>query len=384
MTRTPARERLLQAAIALFSTQGVRETTTRQIAERAEVNEVTLFRQFGNKHGLLLAVIEQSEVFSTLKHLDRISPVEGETLRSKFRQYAEGRLQAFAQLPEFMLSVVAEAGRHPGEVPLAHSFTQIDQALVGHLGEAIDVRLHLPPIQIAALLNTLLIGWAVSRFAGTADAEWPGREDFLDSVVELFFRGAFIELPLSEAVTDLDGPLVHALLERARKSGVQDYALLYVLFAAGLSAEEVCSLKRLEQVCEKDRHLLRVENRQVPLNRHILGRAYGSYTNNPLTRYLKTRRDSEPALFLNEVGKPMTPEEVRFRWAVCTRDLISPAGPPAIEQAQQTWYVEMFIRGGDLETLALLTGRPPEQLQPFLNRAREKLALEKALKLDQR
>jgi len=41
------------------------ETTTRQIAE-AEVNEVTLFRHFGNKHGLLLVVIEEGSVFTQL------------------------------------------------------------------------------------------------------------------------------------------------------------------------------------------------------------------------------------------------------------------------------------------------------------------------------
>jgi len=37
----------------LFAAQGMTETTTREIAELAEVNEVTLFRHFGNKHNLL-------------------------------------------------------------------------------------------------------------------------------------------------------------------------------------------------------------------------------------------------------------------------------------------------------------------------------------------
>jgi AcrR family transcriptional regulator len=60
------RDRLIQSALALFTAQGVGNTTTRSIAERAEVNEVTLFRHFGNKHGLLLAVLEDSSAFRNL------------------------------------------------------------------------------------------------------------------------------------------------------------------------------------------------------------------------------------------------------------------------------------------------------------------------------
>jgi AcrR family transcriptional regulator len=48
-----AREKILQAATALYAETGFRGATTRQIAELAGVNEVTLFRQFGSKTALL-------------------------------------------------------------------------------------------------------------------------------------------------------------------------------------------------------------------------------------------------------------------------------------------------------------------------------------------
>ena len=51
MSRPPTRDRLIQAALSLFVSQGIAETTTKEIAEQAEVNEVTLFRHFGNKYG---------------------------------------------------------------------------------------------------------------------------------------------------------------------------------------------------------------------------------------------------------------------------------------------------------------------------------------------
>lgn len=51
-------EAILKAAAELFGEHGYRGTTTRAIAERAGVNEVTIFRRFGNKQGVLKALAE--------------------------------------------------------------------------------------------------------------------------------------------------------------------------------------------------------------------------------------------------------------------------------------------------------------------------------------
>jgi AcrR family transcriptional regulator len=52
------RARILKAASDLYGETGFRGTTTRQIAQRAGVNEVTLFRQFGTKTALLHEAIK--------------------------------------------------------------------------------------------------------------------------------------------------------------------------------------------------------------------------------------------------------------------------------------------------------------------------------------
>jgi AcrR family transcriptional regulator len=52
------RSRILKAASDLYGETGFRGTTTRQIARRAGVNEVTLFRQFGTKTALLHEAIK--------------------------------------------------------------------------------------------------------------------------------------------------------------------------------------------------------------------------------------------------------------------------------------------------------------------------------------
>ena len=56
---TPStRERILDAAREVFERNGTRGTTTREVAERAGVNEATLFRHFHNKTSMLDAMRE--------------------------------------------------------------------------------------------------------------------------------------------------------------------------------------------------------------------------------------------------------------------------------------------------------------------------------------
>lgn len=58
---TDSRERLLEFAARVYAEAGYHGTTTRRIADEAGLNEVTLFRQFGNKDTLLREAIEQAD-----------------------------------------------------------------------------------------------------------------------------------------------------------------------------------------------------------------------------------------------------------------------------------------------------------------------------------
>ena len=49
-------------------------------------------------------------------------------------------------------------------------------------------------------------------------------------------------------VADLPASLVHQILQQARKLGVQDYALAYVLFAGGLSVGELVGLGAIASI----------------------------------------------------------------------------------------------------------------------------------------
>ena len=71
------RVRILTAAREIFERNGTRGTTTREVADRAGVNEATLFRHFGSKAALLAAMREHAcgldefrEIVATLGGVD--------------------------------------------------------------------------------------------------------------------------------------------------------------------------------------------------------------------------------------------------------------------------------------------------------------------------
>lgn len=411
MTRSShsTHQRLIQAALELFAAQGITETTTRQIAELAGVNEVTLFRHFGSKNGLLLAVIEDAGIFTWLGEALGLQAGQTHTLSEALQRYANESLLALERIPELVRSLIGEAGQYPLEnrQALGRGLNQANRYTTQYLTTILhhqQLQTHLPPEKLASLLNSLLLGYLVLKLTSEGDAPWQSQDDFLNDLIELFLHGALthsirsldpnrvsssLHQPLVTAdITDLPMTLVHTILKRTKKLGLQDYALAYVLFAGGLSVDELPFLVRSHSILDNQHHLLQVPQgriRQVPLNQWILGRRYGSHPHNPLTQWLKNRKDSQSALFINEVGNPMTEVEIRLRWQLWVEGLLTPQGqPPAIAQARHTWCIEMLMRGVSLETLSLLTGQPTLDLQPYVNRANEKTALEQAFRFDQK
>jgi AcrR family transcriptional regulator len=401
LSRSPARQRLIQAALELFATQGVTETTTKQIAESAEVNEVTLFRNFGNKHGLLLAVIEEAAVFNQLGKTLVAQANQSNSLEQVLKDYANACLQALEQVPEMVRSVVGEAGQYPAanRQALGRGFTQANRYVAEYFATVIEagaLQVYLPAEKLASLLNEMLLGYAVIEFTSEFHELWQDRDDFLDNLVTLFLQGAVsggatpvVRAQGSEPVkiADLPAQWVHEILQQAKKQSLQTYAWVYVLFGAGLSPAELVQLQRSHQSSDRDQQLLQVTQgliRQVPVNQWILGKRYGNYLKNPLTQWLKSRKDDMPAIFINAEQQPMSESEFRQQWQELCQDFPWAEQAVAIEQAQHTWCVELLMRGMSLEDMQILTGWQAQQLEPYARRAREKTALEQAIKLDQK
>lgn len=397
-SRKSTKARLIEAALDLFAERGVTETTTKAVAERAQVNEVTLFRNFGNKYRLLLAVIEDSAVFAKLVH-SLVEKANSQGNVADFLQaYAQESLHTLDKAPDLVRSIVGEAGNYPVEnrIALGKGLNEANRYVAEYLERAIakqGLTSSVTPEQIVGLLNMLLLGYFTVQSSCEGYDLWEQRDDFLESLVTLFLRGAILSpSQLSTAtviIEDLPAALVRLLFKRAKKQGKQEYALLYVLFGAGLSVEEALGLERTHSIVEPQQHLLQINRdavRQVPLNQWIMGFRYGSSVgNNPLTQWLKVRQDEQLAIFIDEDEQPLSIAEVEDWWQDLTEDLLTPQGnPPVIEQARHTWCVEMLTKGIELENLRILSGMDIEQLQPFVARAKNKMAIEAATRLDQK
>lgn len=382
-----SRERIVGSALSLFAKQGITAATTKQIAEKAGVNEVTLFRQFGSKQGLLLAVLQEALVSQKMQAA--LTEIAG--ANEPIKAYSSAGLELLGQVPELVRSLIGESGQLPleNQQALSIALQQANQQTVSYLQAAQHSFPGLSTDAGAKLLNATILGHAVMEFSGDGDGLWEKETDFLQALADLMSpKAGALALRPSETVRDLSADVVRSLFQKAKKIGPQEYALMYVAFGAGLRAEELAGLLRSHSLSSKTQHLLTVIGtypRQVPLNRWIMGNRYGSYLKNPLTQWFKGRSDEQPAVFISEAGEPLGIEGIKALWAAIAQDsAITTGAPPTPFQARQTWCIELLMKGMSLENLSILSGLSIDELAAYARRAKEKAALEEAIAIDQK
>lgn len=81
MAQSISDEQILTAALAVIAERGYVGATTKQIAARAGVNEVTLFRRFGNKQQLMRSVVENQATHFGGSDIVWTGDVEADLLR---------------------------------------------------------------------------------------------------------------------------------------------------------------------------------------------------------------------------------------------------------------------------------------------------------------
>lgn len=108
------RQSLLQAAVEVFADLGWRGTTTRRIAERAGVNEVTLFRHFGTKELLIEAAVASV----ARQDLPPRLPEEPGDLRTELLGWGLGMHTHATHHAKMIRTSLAEFEEHPDLAPV--------------------------------------------------------------------------------------------------------------------------------------------------------------------------------------------------------------------------------------------------------------------------
>ncbi len=138
-----ARQRILEAALAVFAAHGFKAATTRQIAEAAEVNLPALKYYFGGKQGLYLACAEEIVGRYQQRMLDLVAGAQA-------RLQADMSADQARDLLKIVLGTLAELLVGGGET---EAWTAFMLREIGEQGPAFDLlyaQLWAPGVEVTA------------------------------------------------------------------------------------------------------------------------------------------------------------------------------------------------------------------------------------------
>lgn len=161
-----SRQKLIDAAVAVFGEYGFRGATTRRIAETAGVNEVTLFRLFGSKGALLEEAVRQSQN-ATAQRADAHLPDEPDNVEAELTAWAREQWRSMRERRAVIRKMMSEVEEHPHiSACLTEGWEHIHGAVTKYL-ERLRARGEIDPdvsIQTAvAVLNGVLFADAMGR-----------------------------------------------------------------------------------------------------------------------------------------------------------------------------------------------------------------------------
>ena len=130
------RQRILQAAAQVFADLGYARATTRALAAAADVNEVTLFRHFGNKENLFSAVIDEFAAPALTASLE--ARLTGD-YRHDLLMMGHQVLEVMLQRRDALRLMLCESAHFPElRQVLAQNPRQLRQALARYLERQMD------------------------------------------------------------------------------------------------------------------------------------------------------------------------------------------------------------------------------------------------------
>ena len=182
----PTRERIIAAATIVFAERGIQGATTREMAARAEINEVTLFRHFKSKDLLLTAVV-QSIVQRYWSSFDT-DPDWTYDPAVDIAGFAQRYFKTINENHALFRTFVGEADRFPdrSKMVIKEAFRPLRKSLIGYLAECRRRSLVRPSLdaEIAAdSLTGMLFSAMLRKHRDYSD------QDFIQGAVDIFIGG---------------------------------------------------------------------------------------------------------------------------------------------------------------------------------------------------
>ena len=176
------RQRLMVAALELFSQQGFEDTTVEQITKAADVAKGTFFNYFETKELILPAVAE----WRLLRIREELSPDRGapaspvDRIRLLLTSVAEDPISD----PRLTHHLVA--AMHHGQPQPGRAFSRILAELVAGGQDSGEIRGDVDPIHLGLLIRAVFFQQMVTWHRGHRPS---ALRDQIDSMVDLLMRG---------------------------------------------------------------------------------------------------------------------------------------------------------------------------------------------------
>jgi AcrR family transcriptional regulator len=186
------KDKILQAALAVFAEVGFRGATTRRIAQEAGVNEITLFRHFGSKDRLLHEAIKRSDL---KQECGARLPEEPRRPRAELLAWGREHMTHLLQVRSLMCTCLAEMDAHPEIIPRNSPSTESVARLKDYLrklkSRGFTSAQFDPEIVAPAFLGVLFADAMGRRFMPDLYSRTPDKT--LEGYVDFFLRGLGIE-----------------------------------------------------------------------------------------------------------------------------------------------------------------------------------------------
>ncbi len=183
------RSRILAAARSIYASKGSRGTTTREVADRAGVNEATLFRHFGTKGQLLAAMMDHysrnPEFPAAIERLRGFGSIE-----EQLSELARGAIESMTRKQDLIRVSMAEEWTDPeGHLCAWRAPTEARRLLSGFFAEKVEKReLSGDPEWLARMFMSLFFSLVMARRIW-ADLEF-STESAVVNMVDIFLNGA--------------------------------------------------------------------------------------------------------------------------------------------------------------------------------------------------
>ncbi|MBY0084981.1 TetR/AcrR family transcriptional regulator [Brevibacillus sp. M2.1A] len=183
------RERILSAARQLMAQKGYKGATTRKISELAGVNEVTVFRHFKNKVGILTELLK--EIMDVREQLEQGLQGEFSDIKEMLVSYARTYYGLLVERKEIFMICMIEADNHPEVVQMFSSLPMTAVEVLSKKLLAFQEQGHLPkadPFTAALMFVSTFFYAFMAKYRVNLDIQMV-EEELFENASEILLQG---------------------------------------------------------------------------------------------------------------------------------------------------------------------------------------------------